>query len=130
MTIQKVAVALGSLLALVSLLIIFNAIRITIYAHRQEIEIMRLVGASNMFIRLPFIFEGIIYGIVGSIASMLLLFASIKFAAPYIAPAIPVDRLFGFYMQNFWLIFGYQILLGSFFGIVGGILAMRKYLKV
>src|SRR4030043_1023555 len=61
-TTRKVGIVLVILFSLIAILITFNAIRITIYAHRQEIEIMRLVGASNHYIRLPFIFEGIIYG--------------------------------------------------------------------
>lgn len=129
-TIQKVGISLGVLFAAISLLITFNAVRITIYAHKQEIEIMRLVGASNMFIRLPFIFEGVIYGVVGSIISMILLFISLKFIAPYLTTAIPAGSLVDFYLDNFWMILGYQILLGSFFGILGGLMAMRKYLKV
>jgi cell division transport system permease protein len=129
-TIQKVGISLGLLFAAISLLITFNAVRITIYAHKQEIEIMRLVGASNMFIRLPFIFEGVIYGVVGSVISMILLFVSLKFIAPYLTTAIPAGSLVDFYLDNFWMILAYQILLGSFFGVLGGLMAMRKYLKV
>ncbi|MFA5994449.1 MAG: permease-like cell division protein FtsX [Parcubacteria group bacterium] len=129
-TIQEIGISLGLLFAAISLLITFNAVRITIYTHKQEIEIMRLVGASNMFIRLPFVFEGIIYGVVGSIVSMIFLFGSLKFVASYISLAIPTGNLMNFYIANFWMILGYQILLGSFFGIVGGLMAMRKYLKV
>jgi cell division transport system permease protein len=129
-TIQKVGISLGLLFAAISLLITFNAVRITIYAHKQEIEIMRLVGASNMFIRLPFVFEGVIYGVVGSVISMILLFISLKFIAPYLTTAIPAGNLVDFYLDNFWMILAYQILLGSFFGVLGGLMAMRKYLKV
>lgn len=129
-TIQKIGFSLGLLFAAISLLITFNAIRITIYSRKKEIEIMRLVGASNMFIRLPFIFEGIIYGVVGSMISMLVLFISLKFVAPYVTSAIPTGSLLGFYAGNFWMILGYQMFLGSFFGVIGGLMAMRKYLKV
>jgi cell division transport system permease protein len=129
-TIQKIGFSLGFLFAAISLLITFNAIRITIYSRKKEIEIMRLVGASNMFIRLPFIFEGVIYGVVGSIISMLVLFISLKFIAPYITSAIPTGSLLGFFVSNFWMILGYQMFLGSFFGVIGGVMAMRKYLKV
>ncbi len=129
-TIQKIGISLGLLFAAISLLITFNAVRITIYTHKQEIEIMRLVGASNMFIRLPFIFEGIIYGIVSSVVSVLLLFISLKFIASYVSLTIPTVSLMNFYLANFGTILGYQILLGSFFGVIGGLMAMRKYLKV
>jgi cell division transport system permease protein len=128
--VRKIGIALGSLFAAISLLIIFNAIQITIYTHRQEIEIMRLVGASNFFIRLPFIFEGIIYGIVGALFSMLILFLSMKFVAPFVSSAVPSSNLIAFYFSNFGTLLGGQIFIGSFLGVIGSLIAMRKYLKV
>ena len=127
--IRRVGIALGILFAVISLLITFNTIRITIYTHRQEIEIMRLVGASNFFIRLPFIFEGMIYGIVSSVFSMAILFLSVKFITPYVSSSIPVSNLVNVYFNNFWILLGGQILLGSLLGIIGSLLAMGKYLK-
>lgn len=129
-TIRRIGISLGIFFAVVSLLITFNAIRITIYTHRQEVEIMRLVGASNFFIRLPFIFEGIIYGVMGAILSMVLLFISVKFATPYISSAVAAGNLTDFYLAHFVALLGYQMLLGSFLGVVGSLIAMRKYLKV
>lgn len=127
--IRRVGIALGIMLAAISLLITFNTIRITIYTHRQEIEIMRLVGASNAFIRLPFIFEGVIYGIISSVCSMIILFVSVKFITPYVSSSIPVSNLVSTYFNNFWLLFGAQIAFGSILGIIGSLFAMRKYLK-
>jgi cell division transport system permease protein len=127
---RKVGIGLGSLFTLISLLVTFNAIRITIYTHKSEIEIMRLVGASNMFIRLPFIFEGVLYGILSGMISMLILFTSIKLIAIY-APSISlVSSLMSIYLGNFWILFAGQVALGSLLGIIGSFIAMRKYLKV
>lgn len=128
-TIRKVGVIIGIIFAANALLITFNAVRITIYTHRQEIETMRLVGASNAFIRLPFVFEGIIYGALASILSMIVLFATLKFAAPYISSAIPSENLIGFYTGNFWSLLGAQLLIGMTIGIFSSLIAMRKYLK-
>lgn len=127
--VRRVGIALGILFAVISLLITFNTIRITIYTHRQEIEIMRLVGASNFFIRLPFIFEGMIYGVVSSALSMLVLFLSVKFITPYVSSSIQVSNLVNVYVANFWILLGGQIILGSLLGIIGSLLAMHKYLK-
>lgn len=127
--IRRVGIALGALFAVIALLITFNTIRITIYTHRQEIEIMRLVGASNFFIRLPFVFEGMIYGIVSSAFSMAILFLSVKFITPYVSSSIPVSSLVNVYFSNFWILLGGQIILGSLLGIIGSLLAMGKYLK-
>ncbi|MFA7209174.1 MAG: permease-like cell division protein FtsX [Parcubacteria group bacterium] len=129
-TIKKIGTTLGVLFVAISLLITFNAVRITIYTHKQEIEIMRLVGASNLFIRLPFIFEGFIYGVVGTVFSMLLLFLSVKFVSPYVSSAVPSSNLVAFYLGNFGALLGGQLILGTLLGVIGSLIAMRKYLKV
>lgn len=129
-TIRKMGIALGLLFTTISLLVTFNAIRITIYTHKNEVEIMRLVGASNSFIRLPFVFEGVIYGILSSIVSMIFLVISIKLINVYLPSIALVSNLMHIYSGNFWSLLSGQILLGSFLGIVGSLIAMRKYLKV
>jgi len=129
-TIKKIGTSLGILFAAISLLITFNAVRITIYTHKQEIEIMRLVGASNYFIRMPFIFEGVIYGVMGTVFSMLILFISVRFVTPYVSSAIPSSNLVEFYFNNFGILLGGQAALGVFLGVIGSLIAMRKYLKV
>lgn len=129
-TIRRIGIVLGVIFAAIAILITFNTIRITIYTHRQEIEIMRLVGASNTFIRLPFIFEGIIYGLAASIISMIILFITLKFITPYVSSVIPSENLISFYFSNFFNIFGIQILIGIFLGVFSSWIAMRKYLKI
>lgn len=128
--IKKIGVILASIFGTVSLLIIFNTIRITIYTHRQEIEVMRLVGASNTFIRLPFIFEGIIYGITAMVFALILLFITLKFATPYISSAIPAQNLMSFYLNNTGVLLGIQGAFGVFLGIASSWIAVRKYLKI
>lgn len=129
-TIRKAGITLSLIFAAIAILVIFNTIRITIYTHRHEIEIMRLVGASNSYIRLPFAFEGIIYGLAASLVSMAILFVTLKFMTPYVSSVIPSENLVAFYLSHFWNIFGIQVLIGSFLGISGSWIAMRKYLKV
>ncbi|KKR21614.1 MAG: hypothetical protein UT50_C0006G0028 [Candidatus Moranbacteria bacterium GW2011_GWA2_39_41] len=128
--IRKIGIGLGLLFTIISLLVTFNAIRITIYTHKNEVEIMRLVGASNSFIRLPFVFEGVIYGILSSVLSMIFLFIAIKAINIYIPSVTLVSNLMNIYSGNFWSLLGGQILLGSLLGIIGSLIAMRKYLKV
>lgn len=128
--VRKIGIILGSIFAFVAVLITFNTVRITIYTHRQEIEIMRLVGASNFFIRLPFIFEGLLYGIFASLVSMLCLFLVLHFGGNYVAGSTFSQGLISFYFENWLELLGIQLILGSLLGIAGSIIAMRKYLKV
>ncbi len=128
--IRKTGIILSLIFAAIAILVIFNTIRITIYTHRHEIEIMRLVGASNSYIRLPFAFEGIIYGLAASLVSMAILFATLKFITPYVSSVIPSENLVAFYLAHFWKIFGIQVAVGSFLGIAGSWIAMRKHLKI
>lgn len=129
-TIKKVGLGLGILLGVISILITFNSIRISIYATRQEIEVMRLVGASNTYIRLPFVFEGIIYGILASIFSMLALLLSVKLVSPYIEKFIVSATPMSIYVSEFWTILGFNLILGIFLGVFSSLIAMRKYMKV
>lgn len=129
-SIRKVGIILAVIFALISILITFNTIRLTIYTQRKSIEVMRLVGASNSFIRLPFIFEGIIYGVLAAVISMLLLFISIKSVNPYISGLTGNNGLVAFYAGNFWMLFLTQALIGVILGVVSSWIAMRKYLKI
>lgn len=129
-TARKTGFVLVALFSLIAVLITFNAIRITIYAHRQEIEIMRLVGASNHYIRLPFIFEGIIYGATAAIIVTVLLFPIIKIVAPMIVGQISVKDVQSDFMHWFWLIFLIQLLTGVGLGTISSLIAVRRYLKI
>lgn len=129
-TIRRTGIALGLILAAIAVLITFNTIRLTIYTHQHEIEAMRLVGASNMFIRLPFIFEGVIYGAAASIMSMAVLFITLKFITPYVSSVIPSENLISFYFRHFVNILGVQLLIGVLLGFFSSWIAMRKYLKI
>lgn len=129
-TLRKTGAFLFILFSLIAILITFNVIRMTIFNHGTEIEIMRLVGASNNYIRLPYIFEGIIYGIFASIISIVLLFPLVKLIAPYLVGSSYVQVLQGQFGTYFILIFFIELLVGILLGVVSSILAIRKYLKV
>lgn len=120
----------------ISILIIFNTVRITIYTHREEIEVMRLVGASNTYIRLPFLFEGIICAFASTIISMALLLGYVKYLSHQARTDLPIPLFFGeqnllsVYISNFILIFAFQFISATFLGILSSMIAMRKYLKI
>jgi len=129
-TIRKTGAFLFILFSLIAILITFNVIRMTIFNHGTEIEIMRLVGASNNFIRLPFIFEGVIYGIFAAVIAILLLFPIVKVITPYVVGSAYVRVIQADFGRYFVLIFLAQLLLGVLLGVISSILAIRRYLRI
>jgi len=129
-TIRRTGAFLFILFSLIAILITFNVIRMTIFNHGTEIEIMRLVGASNNFIRLPFVFEGIIYGCFAAAISILLLFPIVKIITPYIIGSAYVNVIQADFVKYFLLIFAVQLLVGTALGVISSLLAIRRYLKI
>ncbi|MBI2439665.1 MAG: ABC transporter permease [Candidatus Moranbacteria bacterium] len=127
---RKAGILLGSLFVFIAILITFNTIRITIYSHRQEFEIMRLVGASNIYVRMPFVFEGALYGLVASVVTMLFLFIAARFIAPLTEGAIAQGNFLHLYYDYFWVLFGGLVLLGISLGVLSSAIAIRRYLKI
>lgn len=117
-------------MSLVAALIIFNTIRLAIFSNRDELGIMRLVGASNFFIRGPYLLEGAIYGFIGSVFSVIL----ISFVVYYLAPRFNVLLTSGdswlYYKGHLLKFFIYQILFGMGLGILSSYFAVRRYLRI
>jgi len=126
---RRAGLFLTIILAIVAILVVFNTILLAIYSNREGIEIMRLVGASNMFIRGPYIVEGLIYGIVSAILSMAVILPVIYFISPYLKVFIPSMDLAGYFMDNIFTLFSYQLLFGVGIGIISSLIAIRRYLK-
>ncbi|MFH0969502.1 MAG: permease-like cell division protein FtsX, partial [Patescibacteria group bacterium] len=125
---KEIGIILGIIFVLIAVLITFNAIRITIYSHKQEFEIERLVGASNLYIRMPFIFEGIFYGFSASITSAIMLLITAKLVSNFVQKAISQENLMSLYLSNFWQIFGILFSLGILLGVISSFIAIRRYL--
>lgn len=117
-------------LAILAAIVTFNTIRLAIFANGDQISIMRLVGASNSFIRGPFIVEGIIYGLIAAIVGFFILVPVVNFISPYIAGFIPEMNLDMYVKNNALVLFGYQMLFAVVLGVVSSTIAVRKYLKI
>lgn len=124
---RKEGFVAGIIFIVIAILITFNAIRLTMYSHKQEFEIMRLVGASNMYVRMPFVFEGIFYGIAAAAVSMILLLITAKYSS--LSVLFITGDVWGFYVKYWWAILGILLLFGILLGIVGGFVAIRRHLK-
>ena len=129
-TAEKGGLILIIFLALIAVLITFNTIRLAIYSSREEIGIMRLVGASNSFIRGPYVVEGIIYGLVAGILSVIIALPIIYFVSPYVKIFIPEMNLWLYFTSNLIGILGYQLLFGVGLGVISSVIAIRKYLRI
>lgn len=130
---QKAGVVGVIVFALVSVLIIFNTIRMTIFNRRDELQIMRLLGASTGYIRGPFIVETVIYGIIAALLSVTIcetLFngASYAFNASSLG-LLDITYATNYFAKHFWLILTVQLLLGILIGAASSAIATRRYLK-
>ncbi len=119
--------------AIVCMLIIFNTIQMAIFNRRDELTIMRLLGASTWFIRGPFIFETVYYGIVSAIISVavcnaLFVIASSTFEASSLG-LLDIGYANQYFADNFWVILGLQLAIGIFIGAASSFIATRRYLK-
>jgi len=137
---QKLGLIIAVILVAVALIIVFNTIRLVIFTAKDEISVMKLVGASNIYVRGPLVVSGIMYGIVGGLITLVLMatfaywsnavilrFAGVQIAADF---SLLINVLSSYFVQNFAQIF--LIIMGS--GIImGGIssyVAARRYLRV
>ncbi|MDP2944927.1 MAG: permease-like cell division protein FtsX [Atribacterota bacterium] len=126
---RRAGMLILTLLVFASILIISNIIKITVYARRNEIEIMSLVGATSWFIKWPFIIEGFLQGFISAILSTIILYNFYFFAINKVHQAIPFLPLV---VDNVDLLpIGIAIvLLGSLVGILGSMFSVGKYLNV
>ena len=127
--IKIVGIALVVLLIFIALIFINNTIRLAILARRKEIAIMRLVGASNGFIRGPFFMESAIHSLIGSLAAILVLEILRSFALPAISKSLtwmPLNLSIGIFVGIYLIL----IVSGLIIGIIGSAFAMRRYLSV
>lgn len=116
------------ILLIASILITFNTIRLAIYTSREEIAIMRLVGASNMFIRGPFMLQGIMYGFIAGLLSLFLFYPLLIWIGPRTETFFEINLL-TYYVQNFGPIFGILVGIGIVLGLVSSTLAVARYLR-
>lgn len=120
---------LVALLTFVAFIFINNTIRLSITARRREIAIMRLVGASNGFIRGPFITEGVLQAMIGALLSIGVLELFRNLVVPKVASSISYMS-FAVPMEVYYATYGALVLLGVIIGLFGSAIAMRRYLKV
>ena len=128
--VERIGFGLTIFLAITAIIITFNTIRLAIYSNREEIGIMRLVGASNIFINGPYVVEVIMFGIFAAVISMLITAPFITLLTPYLLTFIPGMNLENYFYGNLLVLLGYQLLFGIFLGIISAVIAIRRYLRI
>ncbi|MFA6304749.1 MAG: permease-like cell division protein FtsX [Patescibacteria group bacterium] len=130
--IQQGGLVVSLIFIIIAILVVFNTIQVGIYTHREEIGIMKLVGASNNFVRSPFLIEGAVYSVISIALLCLLIYPLLSLIQPY------VDSFFRDYTvnlislvnKNFLMFFGGQLLIAVIITMASSYLAVRRYIKV
>ncbi|MCL4418787.1 ABC transporter permease [Patescibacteria group bacterium] len=126
---RKIGIGLIIVLSLISIFIVVTIIGIKISQKKEDIEIMRLIGATNWYIRWPFIFEGAIYGVVGAVIGFSLALLILWYATPFLStflrgiPVLPVNPVF------LLGVLGAELILAVIFGAFSSFVAVLRYLR-
>jgi cell division transport system permease protein len=130
--VTEAGLILSAIFVFITLMVIFNAIRVAIYTHNMEINIMRLVGASNTFIYMPFLISGIFYTLFGLVTIILLFYPFLSLLQPYLE-AFFVGyniNIVDYFNQHFWEIFGGEFLGIAAINVLASWWAVRRYAQV
>ena len=125
---QKLGFLITLLLVIISIIITFNTIRLTIFISKEEIGVMRLVGASKMHVRGPFMIEGAIYGIIATLITLAIFWPATAWLGVKMTDFLGIN-MYGYYLSNFFQIFVILSLSGIILGIISSFLVIRKYLN-
>lgn len=127
---ENSGLALAIALVVATVIITLTTIRLAIYSAREEIAIMRLVGASNMYIRGPFVFEGMMYGFIAGMITLLIFYPLTYWLGPITESFFGAINLFRYYISEFAYMFAVVVGGGIVLGALSSYLAVRKYLNV
>ena len=119
--------------AVISMLIIFNTIQMAIFNRREELTIMRLLGATTWYIRGPFVVETVIYGVISAVISVIIINSLFVAASSALQATslglLDINYSAEYFKAHFWLLLTIQLVLGILIGAVSSVIATRRYLK-
>lgn len=127
---QRLGTIVIVLLILTTLAISFNTLRLAIYTSRDEIQVMRLVGAGQFYIRAPFMVEGVLYGLIAGVITLLLFYPLTYWMGSETADFFGGINVFSYYVAHFPLFFLVIVGTGVVLGALASFLAVRRYLKI
>lgn len=130
--VEKAGIGLSLIFTLIAVLVMFNTLRVIIYTHRDEIKIMKLVGATSWFVRLPYLFQGVIYSTLSLILVLLIWLPFLNLSQPYLANFFQSAEISAvkYFWGNFLTIYGIQYGAILFLSLISSWVAVNRYLKV
>jgi len=123
--ISLIFLSFSTLLLIIAIALINNTIRLSVYSHRFLIKTMQLVGATQHFIRKPFILKGIVSGIIGAFIAIFFLFIVLYFAKQQLPELVNLQEI-----DSYLIVFGIVMILGVIFSWLSTFMAVRKYLNI
>lgn len=132
--IHFIGAVVTALFLFITVLIIFNSIRVAIYTHREEIGIMRLVGATSWFVRGPFLIESVLYGLFAWLIATAIFYPLLKLIQPYLSQFLSAGAngfdIINYFNSRFLELFGWQLSFIILLSMISSSIAIRRYLKV
>ncbi|MEK7663882.1 MAG: permease-like cell division protein FtsX [Patescibacteria group bacterium] len=129
-SINRIGLFVGLVLVLIAVSVVFNTIKLIIDRAKDEISTMKIVGASNWFIKAPFVIEGGIFGLIASITCLFITILLVYSLSHFLSVVMPGFNLLGYFISNFWIILLIQLVSGIGLGILSSLIVVRKYLEV
>ncbi len=126
---RNVGIVIGILFAIIAVLVTLNTIRMSLYAHRQEFEIMRLVGASNLYLKMPPLVEGVLYGLSSAIIASIFLIITIFSLDPFTRKMMHNVDLSSIYGMTIIQVIAVILVLGVSLGFISSYIAIHRYLE-
>ena len=127
---EQLGFALSAILIAISVIIAFNTIRLAIFISKEEISVMRLVGASNKYVRGPFVISGVLYGLFSGLVTLVIFYPLTRWVGEYTASLFSGINFFTYYTSHFGEFFLIIVGWGVVLGAVSSYLAVRRYLRV
>lgn len=128
-TVEKIGLVLSLILVILTISVVFNTIKLTTTDSKEEISIMKLVGASNWFVRMRFLIQGGIAGFFAFLICFLFFFLILFFLTSKLEILLPEFNLFNYFIGNFWLIISIQLAFSVGLGIISGLIVVRRHLN-
>lgn len=133
-TTRNVGITVTTIFSILVIMIMFNTVRLAIYSFREEIDIMRLVGASRWFIQGPFIIEAVLVAILAVVISVLIQYPTLKASAPYLQTYFFDNQsdpfnLYTYIVEHAFTFVGLQLLLAVSLAFFSSLIAVRRYLR-